>query len=116
LRWKLLILTALVAALAGAGACLAALRFLPGANAARLGATDALDARAWAALILPLASVTYAAIFVYRRTARRRTLQALLTAVVALAVILGAIFAASMWAAREAPVGPRPAPEVSHAV
>lgn len=90
MRWKLLIIAASLAALVGAGACLAVARYV-------------FDVTLWLALadwraavfLLPLAATTYAAVFVYRRTARRRALQAALVALVSLALIAAALFAAA---------------------
>ncbi|HEX5709058.1 MAG TPA: hypothetical protein VFX96_17285 [Pyrinomonadaceae bacterium] len=112
MRWKLLIISALLSTLVGAGACLAVVHY-------GLGATDRLDSPdGWvaAAFLLPLAAVTYASIFVYRRTARRRALQAVLVALVSLALILGALVAVSAWAARRRAVPLAPSPEISNAV
>ena len=88
-RWKLLIIATLAAVVAGAGAGALLLylltgRTVPGSNAGW---------PALAALVLPLAAITYASVFVYRRTARRRRLQAALTALVSLALTLAVYFA-----------------------
>jgi hypothetical protein len=88
----LLVITSLAAAVAGAGSC-AALIYLLTASTPRPGAADSLAA---ATLVLPLASVTYATIFVYRHTARRRKLQAVLTASFSLILTVGALLAAAV--------------------
>jgi hypothetical protein len=87
LRWKLLIAASLLAAAAGAGACYAADYFLlaPGGVGGAAGWPGALT------LLAPLGSVTYAAVFVYRHTARRRALQAAATALLASLLTLAAL-------------------------
>jgi hypothetical protein len=97
----------------GAGAGLALLRYLLGAT----GRLTSPDAPALAAFLLPLAAITYASVFVYRRTARRRALQAMLTALVSLALTLGALVAASALLARPREVlPPAPSPATKNAV
>lgn len=112
MRWKLLLISALLAALVGAGACFAVVHYLMGATR-RLTSPDALTA---SALLLPLAAVTYASVFVYRRTARRRALQAMMTALLSLALTLGALAAASAWVARPRELPPAPSREMKNAV
>ena len=89
MRWKLLIAASLLAAAAGAGTCYAASRFLLPTPAA-----GGLNAPGWAAalcLLLPLGAITYACVFVYRHTARRRALQAAATALLASLLTLTAL-------------------------
>jgi dihydrodipicolinate synthase/N-acetylneuraminate lyase len=98
LRWKLLIAASLLAAAAGAGVCYAAARFL----LPTLGA----GARGWAAvlsLLAPLAATTFAAVFVYRHTARRRALQAAATALLASLLTLTALTLGSILSGRSEP-------------
>ncbi len=79
LRWKLLIAASLLAAAASAGALYAAWHFL-------LAPWGGREAPLWAAalsLLAPLGAIIYAAVFVYRHTARRRQLQAAATALLA---------------------------------
>lgn len=83
MRWKLLIAASLLAAAAGAGAFYAAWYFLPAGWGGRW--TGALS------LLAPLCAITYAAIFVYRHTARRRQLQAAATALLASLITLAAL-------------------------
>jgi uncharacterized BrkB/YihY/UPF0761 family membrane protein len=104
LRWKLLIAASLLAAAVGAGVCYAAARYL--LPAAGLGAS------AWAPalpLLAPLAAVTYAAVFVYRHTPRRRALQAAATALLASLLALAALTLAAVIDGRTEP-GLFPAP------
>ena len=90
MRWKLLIVTSSLAALAGALASLGLAYVLPGV-VERLRSPP--DAAALAALALPLGIIIAASVFVYRHTARLRPLQAALTAVLSAALTLGLIFA-----------------------
>jgi predicted anti-sigma-YlaC factor YlaD len=62
--------------------------------------------------VLPVAAVSYASIFVYRHTARRRRLQAALTVILALLLCLSVFIAASLITSRLTRVGPQlvPAP------
>jgi hypothetical protein len=97
LRWKLLIAASLLAAAAGTGVCYAAAYLLlkPGAAPP-----------AWAAvvaLLAPLGFITYAAIFVYRHTARRRALQAAATGLLASLLTLTALTLGSALRARPEP-------------
>jgi len=109
LRWKLLIVAAALAALVGAGAAAAAARLLSA------GAGGALTLPAWAAalaLLAPLAAVTYAGVFVYRHTPRRRALQAALTALLASILTLTALVAGALLARGRAPgLLPQPSPD-----
>jgi uncharacterized BrkB/YihY/UPF0761 family membrane protein len=98
LRWKLLIAASLLAAVAGAGVCYAAARFLvPYAGANPSSWVAALP------LLAPLGAITYAAIFVYRHTPRRRALQAATTAILASLLTLTAFTLASVLSGRPAP-------------
>ncbi|MBA3239722.1 MAG: hypothetical protein H0T60_00660 [Acidobacteria bacterium] len=106
MRWKLLIIASTLAALVGAGASLAAAHFLFGAAAGRFATPD------WAVastLLLPLAATTYATIFVYRHTSRRRALQSAATALLALLLMLTALLTVSIFFGKTSP-GPDPAP------
>jgi len=112
LRWKLLIIASLAAVVAGAGGGALLLYLLTG----RAAVAPAGDAGwpALAALVLPLAAITYACVFVYRRTARRRRLQAALTALVSLSLTLAVYFAIAIYTTCCAPplerTPPAPAP------
>ena len=88
LRWKLLVITSLVASVAGAGLC-EAFAYLLSASTVSERTFNLLNL---ATLVPPIASITYATIFVYRHTARRRKLQAVLTALFSL-LLTTAIFA-----------------------
>ncbi len=87
MRWKLLIAASLLAATVGAGAVLVATYFA-------LGGPPGEVPPAWllaVAVLAPLAATTFAAVFVYRHTARRRTLQAAATALLAALLTLAAL-------------------------
>jgi MFS family permease len=111
LRWKLLTVASLLAALAGAGACFAAARFL-------LGASPGTAQTGWlvaATLIVPVAAITFASVFVYRHTARRRALQAAATALLAALLTLTALLLGSLLARRPTPEPlPAPAPNAKY--
>lgn len=79
MRWKLLIITTLVTVLVGASSALALIYFF--VRPVRPFTFD--NYLSWLALLAPLAALIYAAIFVYRHTARRRKLQAMLFSIVA---------------------------------
>ena len=99
MRWKLLIAASLLAAAAGAAALYAAWYFL-------LAPWGGRGAPAWAAalsLLAPLGSVAYAAVFVYRHTARRRQLQAAATALLASLITLAALALVPLLTGRPAP-------------
>ena len=110
MRWKLLIIASLAAVVGGGGGGAALLYLLAGRAAA---AGDA-GWPALVALVLPLSAITYASVFVYRRTARRRRLQATLTALVSLALTLAVYFTFALYATCCAPplerVPPAPTP------
>jgi hypothetical protein len=100
LRWKLLIVAAALAALVGAGAATAAARLLAGYS---VGAPTPPVWSVGLALLPPVACVTYACIFVYRHTARRRVLQAALTALLASLLTLTALLAGPLLARGRVP-------------
>ena len=106
MRWKLVIIVSLLAALVGTGASLAAAHWLFGATA-RFAVPDLAtpDLAALSVLLLPLAAVTFASIFVYRHTSRRRPLQAMATALLAIILTLAAFVAAAAFLSRDKPAG-----------
>ena len=98
MRWKLLIAASLLAAAAGAGACYAAARLvLPRLAEAQRGGAAALS------LLAPVGATAFAAVFVYRHTARRRALQAAATALLASLLTLAALTLGSVFAGRPRP-------------
>jgi hypothetical protein len=93
LRWKLLIITSLVAALVNAGG-MRALAYWSKGGATQSAAVP--PGTLFGLAVYALVS-TLACIFVYRHTARRRKLQAALTALFALVLTLAALFAARLF-------------------
>ena len=100
MRLKLVIVTSLLAALVGAGGSIAII----------LGVFSSLRTlRApgpWvlATLLLPILAILLASFFVYRHTARRRKLQAFLTAVLAIFLSLCLFIIASILTAGREPM------------
>jgi cytochrome bd-type quinol oxidase subunit 2 len=92
MRWKLLVITSLAAALL-AGGLWSALAI------GAFGTARELASHGWfllASAVVPLAIAAYAGVFVYRHTARRRKTQAVLTVIVALFITGGTYFVASL--------------------
>jgi len=91
MRWKLLFLTALIAAVIGLGLWSAfTITFF--------GSARGLALHGWilpGSFIIPLAFTASAAVFVYRHTALRRKTQAMVTVLVVLVLSGGIYFAAS---------------------
>ncbi|HKS26802.1 MAG TPA: hypothetical protein VJS44_03235 [Pyrinomonadaceae bacterium] len=106
MRWKLLIITSLVAAIVGAGGSLALALGLTGT--ARRPA--ALDIYVILMLIVPVLAVFFATLFVYRHTARWRKAQALSTALLSILLTLTMLIAGSMFLAPGASEQGPPAP------
>jgi len=105
-RWKLLIITSVLAALVGVGGISLVFYLYPGppTPATRPMATAA-------ALLFPLAAITFASIFVYRHTARRRKTQAAATALLSFALTLAVLFASTfLLVCCEPPPQPLPPP------
>ena len=94
MRLKLVFAASALAALAGAGSCIALVLGVFSAKAlSNAGLLVALT------LLLPIAAIAFAAIFVYRHTARRRRLQAFLTAIIATLLTLTLLIVASILSA-----------------
>lgn len=104
MRLKLVMIVALIAALVGAGSSMAIIL----TRSASLHLLSSPDLVAPATLVLPIACVILAAIFVYRHTARRRKTQALLTGVLAAFLSLGVFILASILDSRNTPIQPQP--------
>lgn len=99
MRWKLLIAASLLAAAASAGVCFAVAHYL-------LAPATRLSPPVWIAgltLVVPLGAITYASIFVYRHTARRRAIQAAATALLSILFTLTALTLGSILAGSHAP-------------
>lgn len=101
MRLKLVFAASALAAIVGAGSCIAlVLGVFSTATWSRPGLLAA------STLLLPIASIIFAAVFVYRHTARRRKLQAFLTTLIATLLTLALIIVASIWSARRVPTEP----------
>ena len=108
MRWKLLIIASTLATLVSAGASL-------GLAYGLLGSPERMrtpDAAALAVLALPVAAIAAASVFVYRHTARRRALQAALTAMLSASFTLVAIVAGSFLLPKPTPE-PQPLPPLA---
>jgi purine-cytosine permease-like protein len=103
MRLKLVLIASLLAAIVGAGTSVAIVF-------AVFSSMRPLAKPGWLVLgtfLLPLATCLLASIFVYRHTARRRKLQAFLTALLSLLLSLAGFIVASIVTAR---LQPPPAP------
>ena len=109
MRLKLVLGASSLAALVGAGSCIAIVQLafsslMPVSRPGLLvGAT----------FLLPIIAITIASIFVYRHTARRRKLQALLTAILATVLTIAFFFCASILSARFNPKLPEPGQQIA---
>lgn len=101
MRLKLVLAASILAALVGAGSCVA---LVLGVFSVRTLSNAGLMAAS--TLLLPIATIVFAAIFVYRHTARRRKLQAFLTTLIATLLTLGIFIVASILSSRAAPTEP----------
>jgi hypothetical protein len=103
MRLRLVIAASLLAAVVGAGSCIALVLGVFSVKA--LSSPGLLVA---STLLLPAATIIFASIFVYRHTARRRRLQAFLTAILSILLTLALFVSASILSARWRPVEPPP--------
>jgi uncharacterized membrane protein len=109
MRLKLVIIAALLAAVAGAGSSIA---LVLGVLAAKSLSNPGLLAAS--TFLLPIAAIAFASVFVYRHTARRRRLQAFLTALLATLLTLSIFMLTSVLTSRTGPTEPlQPAPHVA---
>ena len=99
MRWKLLLIASLVAALIGAGVPLGIVFGLNG-SASHLIEPDIFIL---STLLIPVAAITAAGFFVYRHTARRRQIQAVLTVLVATLLTLTVLIFSSILLSKPAP-------------
>jgi len=106
MRLKLVIAASVLAAIVGAGVCIALVLGVFSVKA--LSNPGLLVA---STLLLPIATIAFASIFVYRHTARRRKLQAFLTAIIAIILTLAFFIAAALVTGRYRPLEPRPPTE-----
>jgi len=103
MRLRLVFAASVLAALVGAGSCIALVLGVFSVDALSRPRPGLLVA---STLLLPIAAIVFAAIFVYRHTARRRKLQALLTTFIATLLTLGFFILASVLSARRVPTEP----------
>ena len=101
MRLKLVFAASALAALVGAGSCIA---LVLGVFSAKALSSPSL--LVFSTLLVPVAMIVFAAIFVYRHTARRRKLQAFLTTLIATLLTLGLFVLASILSPRLAPTEP----------
>ena len=101
MRLKLVVIASLLAAVVGAGSCIA---LVLGVFSVKVLSSPGLLVTA--TLLLPIAAIIFASIFVYRHTARRRRLQAFLTVVLATLLTLALFIIVSIVSARRAPTEP----------
>lgn len=109
MRLKLVIGASSLAAALGAGSCIAIVQ----AVFASLKPFSSPGLIVGATFLIPVGTIAFAAIFVYRHTARRRKLQAVLTALIATLLTLLLLLVASILSARRIPPVP-PEPAGSH--
>ncbi|MFN2530560.1 MAG: hypothetical protein ABR555_04595 [Pyrinomonadaceae bacterium] len=102
MRLKLVMAASALAAVLGAGSCIAILM----ATFSSLKPITRPGLMVLVTFLLPTAAVVMASIFVYRHTARRRKLQALLTAVLATLLSLCLFMLASILSSYKAPRQP----------
>ena len=109
MRLKLVLISSLIAALVGAGAAAAIIIsvFSSLKPITRPGLVVVLT------YLLPLTAILLASIFVYRHTARRRKLQAILTATLSILLTILIFIIASIVTARRAPINPETPTDVS---
>lgn len=106
MRVKLVLLVSLIAAIVGAGAPVAVVFGL----FASLKPLSSPSVIVLLTFIVPLAMVAWASIFVYRHTARRRKLQATLTAILSLLLTLAALGSVAILSTRFSRLPPEPTP------
>jgi uncharacterized membrane-anchored protein len=108
MRLKLVLAASFLAAIVGAGSCIA---LVLGVFSQRALSSPGLLLAS--TLLLPIAATIFASIFVYRHTARRRKLQAFLTAVLAALLTIALFIAASILSARQNPNLPEPGQQIA---
>ena len=108
MRLKLVIAASLLAAVVGAGSCIA---LVLGVFSVKVLSSPGLLAAS--TLLLPVLTIVVASIFVYRHTARRRKLQAFLTALLAILLTLSLFVLASILTASNKRADPTEVPHVA---
>jgi hypothetical protein len=106
MRLKLVLIVSILAALVGAGISIAIILSV----FASLEPLNKPGLLVLTTFLLPAGATVWGTIFVYRHTARRRRLQAVLTALLSLLLTFGAFTAAVVLTSRSTRVYPEPAP------
>ena len=106
MRLKLVLAASVLAAVVGAGICIA---LVLGVFSVKTLSNPGLLVTS--TLLLPIAAIAFASIFVYRHTARRRKLQAFLTAMIAILLTLAFFIVAAIVTGRYSRLEPRPPAE-----
>ncbi len=104
MRPKLVFLASLIAAVVGAGCAIAVILVL----FSSLAPLTKPGSVVLSTFLLPIVATFAASFFVYRHTARRRKLQAALTAIISLILILAIFLLASIVTSRNRPIQPQP--------
>jgi len=107
MRLKLVLVSSLIAAIVGAGSAIAIILFA----FASLKPITTPGLLVISTYLLPLLATLLASMFVYRHTARRRRLQAALTAIIALLLTIAIFVVASIMTAHRQPAQPQPGSE-----
>ena len=109
MRLKLVFLASLLAAVVGAGSCIALVLGIFSRQALTNPGLLVLST-----FLLPLATIIFASIFVYRHTARRRRTQAFLTLVLATLLTIALFIVTSIITTRRDRMEPvRPGPQIA---
>ena len=108
MRLRLVIAASLLAAIVGAGSCIALVLGVFSEKA--LSSPGLLVA---STLLPPAGAIIFASIFVYRHTARRRKLQAFLTAMIAILLTLALFVSASILNSQLNPKLPEPGEQIA---
>src|SRR5712691_3465298 len=104
MRLKLVLVSSLIAAIVGAGSAIAII--LSVFSSLKPVTTPGL--LVVSTFLLPALATSFAAVFVYRHTARRRKLQAALTALIALLLTVAVLVLAAIYSARREPLPSTP--------
>jgi ABC-type Fe3+-siderophore transport system permease subunit len=107
MRLKLVLISALTAAIVGAGSAVAIILFA----FSSLKPISTPGLLVVSTYLLPTLATLLASMFVYRHTAKRRKLQALLTAIIASLLTISVFVLASILTARREPPQPLPGVE-----
>jgi hypothetical protein len=97
MRAKLVFGVSILAALVGGGSCIAIVFFV----FSSFNPVNRIGLFVAATMLLPIAAIIFGSVFVYRHTARRRKLQAFITAVLATILTLGLLLTATILSRRQ---------------